>query len=249
MIQELVVKGCIEFGACSTELERACLPVLHRVRAVLAQRPGLCVRVEGHTDNSPMWGEGGNMTLSEGRAEEVVRYLLGHANASNDESEGDAAVVAIDRVRPHQLIPVGFGDSLPVASNSSRDGKRRNRRVEFHVLTIESARSLRTIVADEHKCSAVAADAALVAQLHALCRGEAGVSAAAIRFAAADLLLACGVYWHVERLLWLAVCKGHSEHSRARPRTPGGRPLPRCWLAMLPSELVRHIMRFYVMLC
>ncbi|PCJ33286.1 MAG: thrombospondin [Gammaproteobacteria bacterium] len=71
------------------------------------------VRVEGHTDSRG--AEAYNMTLSQQRAEAVVAYLV---------SQG---------VKESGLLPVGMGETMPVASNDTTVGQAANRRVDFVV--------------------------------------------------------------------------------------------------------------------
>jgi len=71
------------------------------------------VRVEGHTDSRG--SDAYNMTLSQKRAESVVAYLV---------SQGVAA---------SSLVPVGMGESSPVANNDTSAGQAANRRVDFVV--------------------------------------------------------------------------------------------------------------------
>jgi outer membrane protein OmpA-like peptidoglycan-associated protein len=69
------------------------------------------VRVEGHTDASGP--EDFNMKLSQRRAEAVRDYLI------------DKGIAA------ERLEAVGYGESQPIASNKTRRGRSKNRRVEF----------------------------------------------------------------------------------------------------------------------
>jgi len=71
------------------------------------------VRVEGHTDSRG--SDAYNMTLSQARAEAVVAYLV---------SQG---------VKESSLVPVGMGESSPVANNDTEAGQAANRRVDFVV--------------------------------------------------------------------------------------------------------------------
>ncbi len=81
---------------------------------------GLPVRVYGYTDSDPikrskkLWQD--NLDLSSNRAMAVVRYLIQRG------------------VPKENIESIGMGDSNPVASNSSRDGKAKNRRVEIVVV-------------------------------------------------------------------------------------------------------------------
>jgi outer membrane protein OmpA-like peptidoglycan-associated protein len=84
---------------------------LKEVAALIGANPALKVWVVGHTDN--VGSADGNMKLSEARAAAVVKAL---------------AQKGIDA---KQLAPHGAGPYAPVASNSTDDGRARNRRVEL----------------------------------------------------------------------------------------------------------------------
>jgi outer membrane protein OmpA-like peptidoglycan-associated protein len=71
------------------------------------------LRVEGHTDNKGAADY--NKTLSGARAQSVVDWLVQHG-------------IAKDR-----LTSQGFGMEKPIDSNETEDGRRNNRRVEFHI--------------------------------------------------------------------------------------------------------------------
>ncbi len=91
-------------------------PVLQAVASVLQAHTEIAkVRVEGHTDN--LGAEDLNRRLSERRAEAVRRWLVERGG--------------IDAAR---LEAQGFGPSQPIAPNTSRDGRARNRRVDFKIL-------------------------------------------------------------------------------------------------------------------
>ena len=74
---------------------------------------GVSVEVAGHTDSTDP--EAYNQGLSERRARAVLLYLSSHG------------------VKPGQLQAVGFGESEPVADNSTREGRTQNRRGELNV--------------------------------------------------------------------------------------------------------------------
>ena len=84
---------------------------LKEVAAMLGANPALKVWVVGHTDN--VGSADGNMKLSEARAAAVVKALAQRG------------------IAPGQLAPHGAGPYAPVASNSTDDGRARNRRVEL----------------------------------------------------------------------------------------------------------------------
>jgi len=79
--------------------------------------------IEGHTDN--VGTPGNNMTLSEARAESVVRYLQEHY-----------------QIAPDRLTAVGYGDTRPRADNSSEVGKRLNRRIDAVIACVSDMAGL-----------------------------------------------------------------------------------------------------------
>jgi outer membrane protein OmpA-like peptidoglycan-associated protein len=88
--------------------------VLGAVFQILTDHPEItALRVEGHTDNQG--GAALNKRLSEQRAAAVVRWLVQHG---------------IDASR---LSSKGFGFERPIDSNDTPEGRKNNRRVEFHI--------------------------------------------------------------------------------------------------------------------
>ncbi|MFO8155946.1 MAG: OmpA/MotB family protein [Pseudomonadota bacterium] len=85
----------------------------------ILQATGRYISVEGHTDNVPIRSDRflSNWDLSATRASEVVRYF---------ESQG---------IDPVQMRAVGYGDTRPIASNDTSEGRARNRRVEVNLRT------------------------------------------------------------------------------------------------------------------
>jgi outer membrane protein OmpA-like peptidoglycan-associated protein len=73
------------------------------------------MEISGHTDNAGKPEK--NKDLSQRRAESVKRYFV---------EKG----IAQDR-----LIGKGYGDEKPIADNKKKAGKKKNRRVEFKVLS------------------------------------------------------------------------------------------------------------------
>jgi len=93
---------------------------LQKVAEVLKQNvPNSNVAIEGHTDNQPIkysrWKS--NWELSSARALAVVHYLI-------DEC----------KVKPTRLSANGYGEFKPVASNDTKEGRQKNRRVEIVIL-------------------------------------------------------------------------------------------------------------------
>ena len=87
---------------------------VRRIAAILKQYPDKQISVEGHTDNTG--GTAHNQTLSEQRAASVR-----------------AALVA-GGVDPSLITSKGLGETTPVATNATAEGRQQNRRVEIVVL-------------------------------------------------------------------------------------------------------------------
>jgi outer membrane protein OmpA-like peptidoglycan-associated protein len=88
--------------------------VLNAVLKVLTDHPEIKkLRVEGHTDDRGSAVL--NKKLSADRAASVVKWLTAHG---------------IDKAR---LASAGFGPDKPLADNKTEDGRKQNRRVEFHI--------------------------------------------------------------------------------------------------------------------
>jgi outer membrane protein OmpA-like peptidoglycan-associated protein len=105
----------IRFRFDSAELDPASDPILEAVLKILNEHPEIKgVRIEGHTDN--VGGVAYNLSLSGKRARSVLDWLGGHG------------------VDKHRLTSEGFGMSRPLGPNATDEGRRKNRRVEFHIL-------------------------------------------------------------------------------------------------------------------
>lgn len=105
----LVLEG-ITFASGSADIEPASHARLDRMVEYMTHRTSPRIRISGHTDN--VGGARRNRRLSEERAQAVVDYLVAHG---------------IDASR---LEAVGYGDTRPVASNDTEDGRQQNRRIE-----------------------------------------------------------------------------------------------------------------------
>ena len=113
------------FDLGEAELRPEAIPVLRRVIETLETWP-YDIRVEGHTDNLPIATERfpSNWELSAARAARVIRFLL-------EESQ----------IKPERLSAAGYGEYRPIASNSTPEGRARNRRVDIVLVDPEGARS------------------------------------------------------------------------------------------------------------
>ncbi len=112
--EQIITLAPIYFDFDRDTIKQVSHPVLDQVAAVMQQRPTAVVRVEGHTDS--FGSDDYNQKLSERRAQAVVRYLVGKD---------------IDGSR---LEAQGFGESRPIETNETAEGRAKNRRTEFHII-------------------------------------------------------------------------------------------------------------------
>ena len=110
----LVLLQPVQFQTNSDEILDESEPLLDEIAEVMRRHPELRIRVEGHTD--AIGPPDHNLELSQRRAESVRRHLIG---------EG------IDEGR---LEAHGYGETRPIATNRSREGRLQNRRVEFKII-------------------------------------------------------------------------------------------------------------------
>lgn len=115
---QLTLNGALLFDSGSVELKEAALPVLNQVGIILQKYSTGTIEIEGHTDNVPMSGAkySNNDELSNGRALSVFYYLV--ENTTLD---------------PANIKHSGRGEYIPVADNSTAEGRAKNRRVEIRI--------------------------------------------------------------------------------------------------------------------
>ncbi len=103
----------VHFPFDEDELTSTAKQKLNELSETLKPLPKLKLQVRGHTDSRG--SESYNQRLSERRAKVVKQYL---------EEKGT----------PNELVPVGYGESLPIGDNNTDEGRQQNRRVDFEVL-------------------------------------------------------------------------------------------------------------------
>lgn len=102
----------ILFDTGSDRIRPESTPTLKEIGQMLKDHPDLKLRIEGHTDN--VGDAASNLALSERRAGAVRTYLVGQGG-----------------IEDARLQVKGFGQTKPVSSNDSAEGRQNNRRVEL----------------------------------------------------------------------------------------------------------------------
>ena len=121
---QLTISGSLLFASGSAQLQESAYPVLDKVGAVLESYAGGTIEIEGHTDNVPISNAmfANNDELSDARALSVFYYILG--------------VTDLD---PANIKHSGRGEYVPVADNTTAEGRAKNRRVEIRIYNPLSA--------------------------------------------------------------------------------------------------------------
>lgn len=111
----LVSAHGFQFPSGQSEIQTDNFPLMNKIIQAVKTFPGARIEVTGHTDATG--DDATNQVLSEARAEKVARFL-----------------VEVGGFSSNQVNSRGFGESKPVASNESSEGRAQNRRVEIAIL-------------------------------------------------------------------------------------------------------------------
>jgi len=113
-LAELIEGNVVEFEFASDELTDVGTALLDELLVPLREFSAVSIRIEGHADaqGSPER----NLELSFRRAQAVVGYFVEQGEDVN------------------RFIAVGYGDTRPIADNSTEEGRQKNRRIEFIAL-------------------------------------------------------------------------------------------------------------------
>jgi len=103
----------IYFESGSAKIKEESYKDLDKLVKVLKSHPEVKAKVEGHTDSSGNAEK--NLQLSKDRAAAVLKYLVEHGE------------------KPDHVSSEGYGITKPIASNDTKEGKAKNRRVEVIV--------------------------------------------------------------------------------------------------------------------
>ena len=102
------------FNSAKWDIKADSYAELDRLVTLLSDIPSLKIEISGHTDN--VGSVSFNELLSQRRADEVVSYLVGKG------------------VEKKRLSAKGYGQSKPVDSNNTAEGRALNRRTEFEII-------------------------------------------------------------------------------------------------------------------
>lgn len=115
---QLTLNGALLFDSGKAELKPEATQLLDKIGVILRRYADSVIEVEGHTDNVPIHTAafGSNNELSSARALSVFEYLV-------ENTELD----------PSMIKHSGRGEYVPVADNSTPEGRAKNRRVEIKI--------------------------------------------------------------------------------------------------------------------
>ena len=115
---ELNLGSGILFDSGRAELKSEAVNLIEKVADAIYQYNDNLIIIEGHTDNVPINTAEfpDNMMLSQKRAYSVFKYLVNNKGFD-----------------PATMMSSGRGESVPIASNSTADGRAQNRRVEIKI--------------------------------------------------------------------------------------------------------------------
>jgi len=109
----------LNFPVGRATIEPNSYALLERVQQAIRMFPGAAMVVEGHTDS--YGSDSANFILSQDRADAVRQYFISSMG-----------------VNPEQVSSIGYGETRPVATNDTTEGRARNRRIDL-VLRLDPA--------------------------------------------------------------------------------------------------------------
>ena len=112
----LNMPGNVTFQTNSADINAGFYPVLNSVGIVLKEFDKTIVDVAGHADSTGP--DDKNMDLSQRRAGSVSSYLVAQG------------------INAQRLVTTGYGETRPIASNDTTEGRQQNRRVEITLVPL-----------------------------------------------------------------------------------------------------------------
>jgi len=116
-IGKVITFNNINFNANEATFLPESYPDLNEIFLFMKNNPSVQVQINGHTDNgAPGTNPQYLLDLSQKRAQAVANYIIQSG------------------IAPHRVKFKGFGNSKPVADNSTPEGRRKNRRTEVEII-------------------------------------------------------------------------------------------------------------------
>lgn len=114
-VQAVLADNKIVFAPASTEIDGTAAQIMGQLASALDKCSNLRMEIAGHTDNEG--SDASNLSLSQARADAVLIALQGR------------------RVDVSGFVAKGYGESAPIADNDTEEGREKNRRIEFNLVT------------------------------------------------------------------------------------------------------------------
>jgi outer membrane protein OmpA-like peptidoglycan-associated protein len=105
----------VYFNENKTNVDPIAAKALDRDGMILKENPNIKVEIGGHSDS--LGSEKANQKISEKRAESAKKYIMDKFNISGD-----------------RMMVKGYGSKKPIADDKTKEGRAKNRRVEFRVI-------------------------------------------------------------------------------------------------------------------
>lgn len=114
----LDLNGAILFDAGKAEIRNDAKIFMEKIASIMERYKDCIIEIEGHTDNVPIHNSAyeSNRYLSTARATKVYEFVMDKANLIDD-----------------NMKVAGYGESRPVESNETEEGRAKNRRVSIKI--------------------------------------------------------------------------------------------------------------------
>ena len=114
MLSLILTTNNILFDVAKSIIRSASFSELNKVAAMMKANPNMVIELSAHTD--AVGGYSANLKLSTDRANSAKEYLLSK------------------NITASRIVSKGYGETTPVSSNKTEEGRQLNRRVEFRIL-------------------------------------------------------------------------------------------------------------------
>ena len=112
--KRVIILHNLFFATNETTILPESMPAMQDLYDLMNENPEIRIRITGHTDN--VGSDEANQKLSEGRANSVRDDLIRRG------------------IAPERIEAEGKGESQPITTNDTEEGRAQNRRVEFVIL-------------------------------------------------------------------------------------------------------------------